>query len=201
MSFTEWLDDGMSIPSRRSWRHRLSARIGYRRAARRRGVTLHTSCLISPEARINAREGAVAIGENSTISPYAVIQGNVTMGRNCSVQPYAVLVGYGTAEDRVGEIRIGNDVRIAPHVMIIAANHRFDDVTRPIAKQGVERKSIVIEDDVWIAGRANIMAGVTIGRGSVVAAGAVVTHDVPPYSVVAGVPAKVIKKRKTEDEE
>ena len=201
MSFTDWLDDGMSIPSRRGWRHRLSARIGYRRASRRRGVTIRKSCLISPEARINARDGAITIGEGATISPYAVIQGNVTMGSNCSVQSFAVLVGYGTAEDRVGEIRIGNDVRIAPHVMIIAANHKFDDVTRPIAKQGVERKSIVIEDDVWIAGRANIMAGVTVGRGSVVAAGAVVTHDVPPYSVVAGVPARVIKKRKQEDAE
>ena len=201
MSFTDWLDDGMSMPSRGSLRHRLSAWIGYRAASRRRGVTVDKTCLISPKARINARSGEVTIGQGATISPYAVIQGNVTMGSNCSVQSFAVLVGYGTAEDKCGEIRIGNDVRIAPHVMIIAANHKFDDVSRPIAKQGVEGKSIVIEDDVWIAGRANIMAGVTIGRGSVVAAGAVVTHDVPPYSVVAGVPARVIKKRKTEDAE
>ena len=200
MSFTEWLDDGESIPSRKGWRHRLSAWIGYRRAAKRSGVTVDTSCLLSPKARINARSGEIRLGKSTSVSPYAVVQGNVTMGENCSVQSYAILIGYGTAEDRVGEIRIGDNVRIAPHVMIIAANHRFDDVTRPIAKQGVERKSIVIEDDVWIAGRANIMAGVTVGRGSVVAAGAVVTRDVPPYSVVAGVPAKVIKMRKQEDE-
>ena len=201
MSFTDWLDDGMSSPSRKGLRHRLSARIGYGRASHRRGVSLHKTCLISPKARINARSGEISLGENTSVSPYAVVQGNVTMGSNCSVQSYAVLVGYGTAEDKRGEIRIGNDVRIAPHVMMIAANHKFDDVSRPIAKQGVERKSIVIEDDVWIAGHANIMAGVTIGHGSVVAAGAVVTHDVPPYSVVAGVPARVIKKRKTEDAE
>jgi acetyltransferase-like isoleucine patch superfamily enzyme len=85
--------------------------------------------------------------------------------------------------------------------MIIGANHRFDDLSRPIAKQGLVRKSVVIEDDVWIGGRVNILAGVTVGRGSVVAAGAVVTHDVPPYSVVAGVPAKVIKTRKQEGAE
>ena len=201
MSFTDWLDDGMSMPSRGSLRHRLSARIGYALATRRRGVRADKTCLVSPKARINARSGEIDLGKNTVVAPYAILQGNVTMGNNCSVQSYAVLVGYGTAEDRVGEIRIGNDVRIAPHVMIITANHKFDDVTRPIAKQGVERKSIVIEDDVWIAGRANIMAGVTVGRGSVVAAGAVVTHDVPPYSVVAGVPARVIKMRKQEDAE
>lgn len=201
MGFTEWLDDGMSIPSKNTWRHRLSAWIGYRRAARRRGVTVHRSCLISPSARINPRSGAIQVGAQTVISPYAIVQGNVTLGSGCSIQPYTVLVGYGTESDRLGEIRIGNHVRIAPHVMIVAANHRFDDCGRPISAQGVERKSVIVEDDVWIAGRASIMAGVTVGRGSVVAAGAVVTHDVPPYSVVAGVPARVIKTRRQEDEE
>lgn len=201
MSVTDWLDDGTTIPSRKGLRHRLSAWIGYHRAVRRAGVSADKSCLISPSARINARGGRITLGERTSISPYAIVQGNVTMGSGCSLQPYSILVGYGTSEDRKGEIRIGNDVRIAPHVMIIGANHRFDDLSRPIAKQGVERKSVVIEDDVWIGGRVNILAGVTVGRGSVVAAGAVVTHDVPPYSVVAGVPAKVIKTRKQEDAE
>ena len=201
MSFTEWLDDGMSMPTKAGFRHRLSARIGYFRAARRKNVTIDKSCLISPEARINARSGSITIGEGSTVAPYAVVQGNVTIGKGSSLQAYSILVGYGTPEDRVGEIRIGNDVRIASHVMIIGADHRFDDPEKPIAKQGVVRRSVVIEDDVWIAGRVNIIAGVTIGRGSVVAAGAVVTKDVPPYSVVAGVPARVIKMRKGEKTE
>lgn len=196
MSFTDWLDDGASVPSQKGFRNRLSAWIGYRRATRRKGVTIDKSCLISPKARINARTGKITIGAESTVSPFAIVQGNVTMGRGCSVQAYSILVGYGTDSDRKGEIRIGNDVRIASHVMMIGANHRFDDVNKPIAKQGVERRPIVIEDDVWIAGRVNIVAGVTVGRGAVVAAGAVVTKDVPPYSVVAGVPARVIKMRK-----
>lgn len=196
MSFTDWLDDGASVPSKKGFRNRLSAWIGYRRAAKRRGVVIDKSCLISPKARINARSGKVEIGADSTVSPFAIVQGNVTMGHGCSLQAYSILVGYGTESDRKGEIRIGNDVRIASHVMMIGANHRFDDLDKPIAKQGVERRSIIIEDDVWIAGRVNIVAGVTVGRGSVVAAGAVVTKDVPPYSVVAGVPARVIKMRK-----
>ena len=99
----------------------------------------------------------------------------------------------------VGKVKIGNNVRIASHCMILGGNHRFDDTTKPICKQGLIRRDIVIEDDVWVAGRVNIVAGVTIGHGSVIAAGAVVTKDVPPYSVVAGVPARVIKKRKEDD--
>lgn len=79
--------------------------------------------------------------------------------------------------------------------MIIAADHIFDDPTRPIHRQGLRQAPVVIEDNVWIAGRAIITAGVTIGTGTVIAAGAVVTKDVPPMSVVAGVPGRVIKTR------
>ena len=66
---------------------------------------------------------------------------------------------------------------------------------QPIMKQGVKREFVKIEDDCWIAANTVILAGVTIGKGSVIAAGSVVNKDVPPYSVVAGVPAKVIKSR------
>ena len=195
MSFGVWLDDGISVPARKTLKQRLSCWIGYRLAVRHRGVHLDRSCLISPDARIHPRNGSIQIGKNSSIAPGAVIQGNVTLGENCSVQAYSVLVGYGNAENRTGEIRIGNNVRIAPHVMIVAANHAYCDPAVPICQQGLDPKSIVIEDDVWIAGRANILAGVTVGKGSVIAAGAVVTKDVPPYSVMAGVPAKKIKDR------
>ncbi|NLG26918.1 MAG: acyltransferase, partial [Chloroflexi bacterium] len=68
--------------------------------------------------------------------------------------------------------------------------------SRPMRDQGVAREPIVIEDDCWIASGAIVLAGVTIGRGSVVAAGSVVTHDVPPYSVVAGMPARVLRSRR-----
>ena len=196
MSFTTWLDDGANMPSRKGLRHRLSAFIGYRRAVRRKGVSIEKPSLISPSAMISARNGQIRCGKNTLICPGAVVQGNVTMGENCSVQPYAVLVGYGNREDKKGEIVIGDNVRIAAHAMIIAANHVFSDPATPICKQGMERKSIVIEDDVWVAGNVCITAGVRVGRGSVLAAGAVVTKDVPPYSVAAGVPARVIKERK-----
>lgn len=93
------------------------------------------------------------------------------------------------------DLLIGNNVLLAPYCAILAANHVFADRDQTIASQGVSSKGIVIEDDVWIGSHASILDGVTVGRGSVVAAGAVVTKDVPRYSVVAGVPAQVISRR------
>ncbi|ARM31234.1 acyltransferase [Prosthecochloris sp. HL-130-GSB] len=86
---------------------------------------------------------------------------------------------------------IGNNVRIAPYTIIIDNDyHKVDD---HFSDEG-SRAGIVIEDNVWIAMDARILKGVRIGEGSVVALGALVTRDVPPWSVVAGVPAKVIRK-------
>jgi acetyltransferase-like isoleucine patch superfamily enzyme len=84
---------------------------------------------------------------------------------------------------------------LAPRVSIYAENHVFDNPNITIKAQGVSKKDVVIEDDCWIAANAVILAGVTIGKGSVVAAGSVVNEDVPAFSVVAGVPARVIKSR------
>jgi acetyltransferase-like isoleucine patch superfamily enzyme len=84
---------------------------------------------------------------------------------------------------------------ISPRVSIYAENHVFTDHAQTIKSQGVVRKNVIIEDDCWIAANSIILAGVTIGKGSVVAAGSVVATDVAPYSVVGGVPARLIKKR------
>ena len=139
---------------------------------------------------ICAREGDIRIGEGSSIAPGACIQGKVHIGQNCSIQAYTMLVGYPRAA-----VTIGNDVRIAAHCMMVSANHRFADPDTPIRKQGLDFGPIVIEDDVWIGSRVNVLAGVTIGHGSVIGAGAVVTKDVPPMCVMAGVPARKIGER------
>ena len=90
---------------------------------------------------------------------------------------------------------MGNCVRIASHSMMMAANHNFSDPNRPIHGQGLTHAPITIEEDVWIGGRVNLTAGVTIGRGSVVGGGSVVTKDVPTMTIAVGAPAKAIKKR------
>lgn len=93
----------------------------------------------------------------------------------------------------IGPVTIGNHVNLAQGVTITALNHNFEDITLRIDQQGVSTNTVTISDDVWIGTNSVVLPGVTIGTHSVVAAGAVVTKDVPPYTIVAGVPAKVIK--------
>ena len=104
--------------------------------------------------------------------------------------------GLGINSRLDGPVNIGKDVMMGPDVMVYAHGHAFSDVTRPMIEQGFsEAAEVTIEDDVWIGARAILLPGVTIGRGSVVAAAAVVTKTVPPFSVVAGNPARVVKSR------
>ncbi|MBI5750778.1 MAG: acyltransferase [Hydrogenophilales bacterium] len=84
---------------------------------------------------------------------------------------------------------------IAQAVTIRDTDHGFDDVSIPMKSQGINTRPVKIEDDVWIGHGAIILRGVTIGAGAVVAAGALVNKDVPPYAIVGGVPAKVIRMR------
>lgn len=159
-------------------------------------VAVGPGCTLSPEAKISPRQGAITIGRRCHIGPGVLLQGNVHLGDHCSVQPYSILVGYGSPTQQAGCIRIGNHVRIASHTRIIAANHVFTAVDQPIDSQGLQYAPITIEDDVWIGGGVSILAGVHIGTGCVIGAGAVVTKDIPAYSVAVGAPARVIKSRR-----
>lgn len=114
---------------------------------------------------------------------------NVSLGHDVSITRDVIFYGQGG-------IDIGNYVMIAPGVMIITAGHGFSKTGIPMVKQEFTKAKVTIGNDVWIAVRAVILPGVTIGDGAIIGGGAVVTKDVPPYSIVAGVPAKVIKKRK-----
>lgn len=101
-------------------------------------------------------------------------------------------------------VQIGHFVMLAPNITIVGGDHRFDVVGVPIRFTGRDRMEellTVIEDDVWIGHGCIIIAGVRIGRGAVVAAGAVVTKDVPPYAIVGGVPAKLIRYRFTPEQQ
>ena len=186
---------GNNQPSPRGF----AAWLGRRLALRNPRVTIAPDAAISPAAMINPRSGAVEIGARSMVSPGAVVAGNVKIGNDSSVQNYTIVVGYGTPENPAGLVRIGNGVRIGAHCMIIGGNHRFSDPSTPIHKQGIEPKPIVICDDVWIGGRVNIMAGVTIGHGCVIGAGSVVTRDIPPMSIAVGVPARPVARRNSDN--
>jgi acetyltransferase-like isoleucine patch superfamily enzyme len=95
-----------------------------------------------------------------------------------------------------GGVTVGANVIMGPGVRIFSENHNFTHTEVPIRLQGEIRQEVVIEDDCWIGSGATILAGVRIGTGSVIAAGSIVTNDVLPYSVVAGIPARLLKTRK-----
>lgn len=94
-----------------------------------------------------------------------------------------------------GGIVIGDHVSIGPGTAIWSQNHKYESKNELIRNQGYERRIVTIEDDVWIGACAIVLPGVCIARGTVVAAGSVVTKSTDPYSVVAGVPARPISKR------
>ena len=95
-----------------------------------------------------------------------------------------------------GPVKIGRNVMMGPEVIILTSNHRFDRLDVPMIDQGNSSpEPVVIGDDVWIGTRVVILPGVTVGRGSILGAGAIVTRDVPEYAIAAGNPAKVIRYR------
>ncbi len=112
---------------------------------------------------------------------------HITIGSNTHFAPYGVLYG---------PLTIGSNVAVAAHVVFASVGHGYDRVDVPMVDQPTTSRQIVIEDDVWIGANAVIIGGVTVGTGTIVGAGAVVTKDVPPFSVVGGTPARVIRDRR-----
>ena len=121
---------------------------------------------------------------------YAHDEGVVLIGDNFTMNTNSQL---GAS---FGRIVIGNDCAIAPNCVLRASNHNFENLDIPFRMQGHSYGEIIIEDDVWIASNCVITANTRIGKSSIIAAGSVVTKDVEQYSIVGGVPAKLIKKRK-----
>ena len=141
----------------------------------------------------------IALGRNVTIARHATLTCTgvlASLGTGIVVGD-RVAIGAGAFVGGQGGVRIGDDVIMGPGVRIFSENHAFEDVDRPIRAQGEHRAPTIIHDDCWIGAGATILAGVTVGAGCVVAAGAVLTRSVPPYSIVAGVPARVVRSRLT----
>lgn len=115
---------------------------------------------------------------------------NITIGNNA-------WISKNVAFYAVNGIEIGNDVIFAKDVSLISGDHNFSRSDLRINKQGMKKnnKPIIVGDDVWIGEKAIILKSVVVGNGSIIGAGSVVTKDVPPLSIVAGNPAKVIKFR------
>ncbi len=105
--------------------------------------------------------------------------------------------GIGIRANLLGRVTIGRDVMMGRDVTIITRNHKFDRLDIPMDQQGFgPQEPVTIDDDVWISDRVVILPGVKVGRGAILAAGAIVTKNVPEYAIVGGNPARVIKSRK-----
>lgn len=128
-----------------------------------------------------------AIGRNSTVESFCCINnavGDVVIGASTRIGLHSTIIG---------PVTIGDNVHLAQGIVVTALNHNFQDITKRIDEQGISTEAVTIANDVWIGANATILPGVSIGTHSVIAAGAVVTKDVPAYSVAGGVPAKIIK--------
>lgn len=131
------------------------------------------------------------LGRRSVVESFCCINnavGDVIIGDHTRIGIHCTIIG---------PVCIGSHVNLAQGITVTALNHNFEDITQRIDQQGITTKPIVIGDDVWIGANSVILPGVTLGSHVVVAAGAVVTKDIPDNCVVAGVPAKVIKQLET----
>ncbi len=177
--FVDWLIMNQ-VETRPRWYVRMVASLYQHRG--RHSVIHHSVRMDTPPYR------KFQLGDYSVIESFACINnavGDVIIGDHTRV---------GLHNTIIGPVTIGSHVNLAQGITVTALNHNFADSEKRIDEQGVSTTPVVIEDDVWIGANAVVLPGVRIGNHSVIAAGAVVTKDVPPHSIVAGVPAKVIKK-------
>lgn len=176
--FIDWVIMNQ-VETRPRWFVRLLAPIYQHRG--KHSVIHRSARMDTPPYRI------FSLGDYSVIESFACINnavGDVMIGNHTRI---------GLHNTIIGPVEIGSHVNLAQGITVTALNHNFANAQKRIDEQGVSTIPVTIEDDVWIGANAVILPGVTIGNHCVVAAGAVVTKDVPPHSLVAGVPAKVIK--------
>ncbi|MBJ7577778.1 acyltransferase [Devosia sp. MC532] len=162
--------------------HEHRARIAH--LQRHAGAEVDPTAYIADTAAIFTTN--LVLGAHSWIAGNALVRGDVHFGAHCTINSFATISG---------KVHCGNAVRIASHASLVGFNHGYDDPQVPIYLQKHESLGITVEDDVWIGANCVIVDGVTIGRGAVIAAGAVVNKDVPPNAIVGGVPAKVLRYR------
>jgi acetyltransferase-like isoleucine patch superfamily enzyme len=156
--------------------------------------------ILEDNVSINALSAnGISFGDNVSIAKDSILFGTgviaykgigISIGDRTGISARAYFAGQGG-------ISIGKDVIMGPNVQIFSENHNFSDLELTIKEQGVTKIAVTIEDNCWIGAGATILAGVHIGKGCVIAASSVVSKSVPANSIVAGVPAKIIKSRES----
>lgn len=164
----------------------------------KKNILIGNGVTIERDVTINAlSRNPIVLSNNVTIGQNTIIQGSgviTELGEGLSIGENSGIGAFNFIGCQ-GGVRIEENVIIGPRVSLHSENHNFMKLDIPIKEQGVNRKGIVIEKDCWIGGGVIILDGVTIGSGSVVAAGAIVNKSIPPNSIAAGCPAKIVKVR------
>ena len=155
-------------------------------------ITVGKHTLIEPGAVLRCQYGgSITIGDNCVLSRNSMLLthgGDIVIGNHVTINPYAIVYGQGG-------VVISDGVRIAAHCSIVPSNHIFVDPETYIYKQGLSKKGIKIEDDVWLGTGVKVLDGVVIRKGCVVGANSVITKSTEPYGVYVGVPGRIIKSR------
>jgi acetyltransferase-like isoleucine patch superfamily enzyme len=176
-------------------RHRI--RVG--RLNKRPGVKIAPRTYIAKSAMIQtdsdgrSQGGRILISNGTAISDGVIIAaygGSIEIESNVYIGPYCVLYGHGG-------LTIGRNTMVAAHTVIIPANHGFSRIDIPMNAQPLTREGIDIGEDVWIGAGCKVLDGVRIGKGAVIGAGSVVTKNIGSYAVAVGVPATVVRSRRS----
>jgi len=157
-----------------------------------KNIHLLKNVKIHSNVSLDASNGNIYLANNVILNRFSFLnanKGNISIGKGSEVNNFTVINGTGS-------VTIGENVLIGPSVQIISYSHNFIDKNLLIKEQGIEKKKIIIEDDVWIGASAIILPGVKVSKGSVIGANSVVREDTEPYSINVGIPSKKIKYRK-----
>ncbi len=160
------------------------------------GISIGPSGRLAASVRVtrgfrDGRKGEVALGADADLQVGAVLDawgGRIVLGDRVFIGPYAVIYGQGGVE-------IGDRALISMHCRILSSNHGLPAPGKPIRDEPDILLPTRIGRDVWLGAGATVLGGVTVGDGCVIGAGAVVTKDLPPFSVAIGVPARVVRQR------
>lgn len=156
-------------------------------------IHLHKGVAVEGAVHFDARGQGICIGAHSQVCHGSFLKnetrdGYIHVGVHSYIGSHAIIYGHAG-------VVIGDHVLIAPQVTVVPYQHNFADRDKLIREQGGVTGRVVVEDDVYLGMAVRILLGITIGRGAVVGAGAVVTNDIPPHAVAVGVPARVIRYR------
>jgi acetyltransferase-like isoleucine patch superfamily enzyme len=149
------------------------------------GAAIGKDCYVSPAAKVFTQR--LTLGDRSWIAGGAIVRGYVEIGSDCSINPYAHVAG---------NVKIGDACRIASLASIYGFNHGTDRIDIPIKDQDLVSRGVKLHEDIWVGANAVILDGVEIGAHCVVAAGSVVTSSFPPYQIIGGNPARILRDRR-----